>query len=521
MQKKITDFYMKYAEKNSITLPCAKAALADRHAVSITLEESRKLAQKIPMDTEFARLLDKAYIGRAISREEFLKMQLDLLSAELYNRYAKVTKTSLTCVFEDSYYKSLFDYQQFIGYGSSFNRISTHQIEAAVTAAWQGKNYSQRIWGTHRPTLARYLNRIVTTGFIEGSSGENMTAQLGKAMDMSAYEARRLIRTECSQVSSRANLLAYKENCTERFEFLAVLDYKTSERCRVIDGKIFNLSEAKIGINMPPLHPFCRSTTVPYLPDAELDHDDTRTARGADGESYKVPAKMKYREWHKAYVENYPAEVLTEKKYKHGSADAAQYDKYMKLLGHDAPKSFDEFQNIKYTGENDWRELKSDYRSEKYYSKHLTHDEKAAITGYVSGGSYQLNASLRDKTPLTEQSRLLMQGLDTALEKLPTYNGRVIRALVFDDSQKLKEFAKEHTIGNTVHYPAFTSASVLEGYHKEPTVQMNIISYTASNLQQYNAAECEILFRRGTSFKILGATLQGKTIIIEAEEVMK
>ncbi|MEG0839864.1 MAG: minor capsid protein [Hydrogenoanaerobacterium sp.] len=362
MQKKITDFYMKYAEKNSITLPCAKAAFADRRAVSITLEESLKLAQKIPMDTEFARLLDKAYIGRAISREEFLKMQLDLLSAELYNRYAEVTKTSLTCVFEDSYYKSLFDYQQFIGYGSSFNRISTHQIEAAVTTAWQGKNYSQRIWGTHRPTLARYLNRIVTTGFIEGSSGENMTAQLGKAMDMSAYEARRLIRTECSQVSSRANLLAYKENCTERFEFLAVLDYKTSERCRVIDGKIFNLSEAKIGINMPPLHPFCRSTTVPYLPDAELDYDDTRTARGADGESYKVPAKMKYREWHKAYVENHPAEVLTEKKYKHGSADAAQYDKYMKLLGHDAPKSFDEFQNLKYTDRVKWKFTKLDYR---------------------------------------------------------------------------------------------------------------------------------------------------------------
>lgn len=518
MSKKVVEFYRSYAEKEGVTLPAAKATMTDRRALNLTLEQCQALAKKSPLDSELKKLLDRAYLGRAISREEFLKMQLHLLSSELYNRYAETTKTSLTNVFEESYYKSLFDYQQFVGFGSSFNRISTHQIEAAVTTAWQGKNYSQRIWGDHRQTLARYLNRIVTNGFIQGSGGERMTSELRKATSMSAYDARRLIRTECNQVASRANLLAYRENGTPDFEFLAVLDYKTSERCRSMDGRHFALNEGRIGVNMPPLHPFCRSTTVPYLPDAEFDGDDTRTARSGSGETYKVPADMNYRDWHKQHVENNPAELLAEQKYKGGTADSAQYSKYLNVLGKDAPKTFDEFQNIKYTGGDDWRELKADYRSEKYYSNHLTHDEKAAVTSYISGGSYSLNASLRDGVPLTEQNKMLMQSLDSALEKLPPYEGRVVRTMDMSDTERLA-FAKQNTRGKIVQCLAYTSASVLEGYHERPAVKLNIISHTGKDLRRYNTAEGEVIFRRGAKFRMVDAHMDDITFVIDAEEV--
>lgn len=520
MGQKIADFYRQYAEQEHITLRQAKATITNRRTLTLTMEEGRRLAQQYPQDEELQRLLRKSYLGRAISREEFLLMQLNLFATELYGGYTDLTHKSSTELFEESYYRSIFDTQQFIGFGSGFNRISSHQIEAAVTTAWQGKNYSQRIWGDHRTSLARRLNRIVTTGFIEGCSSSEMVVELQKAMSAEAYAARRLIRTECCAVSNRASLLGYQENGTEQYQILATLDYKTSELCRSMDGKIFDSRNAKPGTNLPPFHPFCRSTTVPYWQHDEFDADETRVARNAKGEVYKVPANLTYTQWHKQHVESDPAEQLAEQKLKNGRSDAAQYKQYRQLLGKDAPKSFDDFQNIKYTDDENWRELKSDYRSEKYYSTHLTHEEKAAVTAYVGGGSYNLNVSLRDGLPLTEQDRVLMKNLDSALEKLPAYEGKVIRTLDFTTEEQM-EFMLKHTVNAVKSYPAYTSTSTLEGYHDKPSVKMVILSHTARDIRQFNESEGEILFRRGTKFKMLDVHMEDETYVIDAEEVVE
>lgn len=363
MEQKLRAFYRQYGDGEGISPRAAKAALQDRRALSLTLEEAQRLAGLYPEDPEIQRLLRQSYLARAVSREEYLMMQLELLASEAYGQYAEESGKSLNEVFEESYYKSIFDYQQFIGSGNaSFNRLSVHQIQAAVETAWKGANYSQRIWGRQRHSLARYLNRIISTGMIEGKSNGVMAAELRKAMDMSAYQARRLIRTECAQVCARADMLAYEENGTPQFQFLATLDLRTSEICREMDGKVFDVADRQIGVNTPPLHPFCRSTTIPYIPDEAFDRDAARSARNAAGETYKVPASMTYREWHKKYVESDPAEILAEKKIKNGAVDAKQYEKYAARLGDDAPKTFDDFQNVKYTDGEMMRFLEVDYR---------------------------------------------------------------------------------------------------------------------------------------------------------------
>jgi SPP1 gp7 family putative phage head morphogenesis protein len=369
MQRKINGYYRKYADKEKISYQAAKAIISDRTELNMTLKEYQRLAQQYPQDAVAKKLLDKLYYRRAVSREELLILQLNMLATNLYGNYSQETGKSLTENFEEVYYKTIFDRQQFLGFGSNFNRISTHQIEAASFTAWKGKNYSERIWGNHRISLARYLNRIVSSGAIQGTSNGQMAAALKKAMDMSAYQARRLIRTENSQVSSKANLLAYRENGTQRFQFRAVLDYKTSEICRSMDGKIFPVSEGKVGVNMPPMHPFCRSKTIPYIPNDELDSDNTRAARNGKGETYKVPADMTYREWYGKYVKGHEDEMLAEQKYKNGMADAKQYEEYKATLGKLAPRTLEQFQNMKYTAPAEWNMLKSRYRSQNYKNR--------------------------------------------------------------------------------------------------------------------------------------------------------
>lgn len=367
MTDKINEFYQKYADSNGITVKEAKAALNDPKLLKTTLEEYYALVDNYNDDPETKALLDKIGYARSISREEFLKLQLNTILSDLYFKYDELTTDTLTKSFEETYYKEIFDYQQFTGIGSSFQRISTNQILAAVSTNWSGKNYSERIWGNQRASLARRVNRIVTTGMITGRSPKEMRQDLEKEMNTSTYNARRLIRTECNYVTGQARLKAYNENGTKQYQFLAVLDLRTSEVCKSLDLKVFDVNKAKVGVNMNPMHPHCRSTTVPYVPDEEFDEDETRVARGYDGEVYKVPVNMKYEDWYKKYVKGNPEAELQETMLKHIYGDNAQFKKYRDLLGKEMPKSLEDFQKLKYTDSDGWEELKDFARYKRKY----------------------------------------------------------------------------------------------------------------------------------------------------------
>lgn len=142
---------------------------------------------------------------------------------------------------------------------------------------------------------------------IRGESPQKAISLLSKKMKTSRYNAGRLIMTESSAIYSASQKDCYKELDVEKYEFVATLDSSTSEICRDMDGKVFDMSDYKVGLTAPPLHCFCRSVTVPYLP----DEDGQRIARGEDGKNYYVPANMTYREWEKSFVYSGSKEDLT------------------------------------------------------------------------------------------------------------------------------------------------------------------------------------------------------------------
>lgn len=114
------------------------------------------------------------------------------------------------------------------------------------------------------------------------------------------YCASRLIRTEVNHFSNQGFLEGYKAAGIIRYRFMATLDLRTSAICRQLDGKTFLVEEAKAGENLPPMHPFCRSITVPVT----NNRTGTRWARDpVTGKSMTVPADMTYSQWYEKYVE--------------------------------------------------------------------------------------------------------------------------------------------------------------------------------------------------------------------------
>lgn len=90
---------------------------------------------------------------------------------------------------------------------------------------------------------------------------------------------------------------SYKETGIKKYRFLATLDIKTSEVCRNMDGKEFDVDKAVPGENLPPLHPWCRSTTISTMNKQVMDKLQRRARDPVTGKTYLIPANMNYNEW--------------------------------------------------------------------------------------------------------------------------------------------------------------------------------------------------------------------------------
>ena len=97
---------------------------------------------------------------------------------------------------------------------------------------------------------------------------------------------------------------------------------------------------------------------------------------------------------------------------------------------------------------------------------------------YKSGESYTLNAKLRDDIELNEYEQEIVNNLDKALKKLPTYKGKVYRDIQFDglgDGEARKSFVSGHIIDDVVQYSAYTSTSTKkDGYPLDVKLQFTL-----------------------------------------------
>jgi hypothetical protein len=64
----------------------------------------------------------------------------------------------------------------------------------------------------------------------------------------------------------------------------------------------FPVAEAQAGTNLPPMHPHCRSTTMPDTSDATLRKIKRFARDPATGKGITVPGNMSYQEWYGKYV---------------------------------------------------------------------------------------------------------------------------------------------------------------------------------------------------------------------------
>lgn len=302
IERDIEAFYARYAVKNQVTMDEARRLLTagELREFRMTLEEFIEKA-KNNADGRWTRELNAVYYRTRISRLEALLIQIRQEVEMLLGNARAGTQELLAGIYEDTYYRTVYEVQRGFRIGVSFAPLDMPTIEKAIMMPWLGENYSARIWA-NRDKLVRELRIKLTQAFIRGEGVEQTAKDLAERMQVSYSSAERIVRTESSFVTHQATWDGYKASgLVERYEFLATLDSRTSEICRMMDGKVFRLSEKEVGVNYPPLHPNCRSTVVPYFEDEEEPGE--RIARDSDRGVYHVPGNMTYSEWYERHVE--------------------------------------------------------------------------------------------------------------------------------------------------------------------------------------------------------------------------
>lgn len=317
LRKEINAFFGKYAVDNKVTLQEARRRLStiDVATFKEQLNEWYKQANELGLSKEYKNyiklLADRVYVSRLQHLEASIRFEAEKLATTKFNSITELVENNYLA----AYYKTYHTISTGLAMDVSYAAVNRVGLETAIKTRWEGRNYSDSVW-QHKDKLVQTMERILPQSFARGLSSNALGDMIAKELQVDRNRGRTLARTEVNYLANQATLSVYIRVGLLKYGYLATLDLRTSDICRSLNGKIFLVVKAQVGVNYPPMHPNCRSTTIPYLPD-EKDVED-RVARDETGQTIKVPRNMTQEQWIKKYAPKEQQERLLRflKKYK-------------------------------------------------------------------------------------------------------------------------------------------------------------------------------------------------------------
>lgn len=264
---------------------------------------------------KWSKQLENASAKVHISRLEALKIRTQQSLEMLYAKEHNMLKNAFSDAYKTGYYQSFFEFHKAAGIGFDIGTVDNNALEKLLYKPWaaDGRNFSERIWG-NKYQLVDTLHKELTQHIMLGQSVEKTADRIARdvvkrgapALDVhnsvkenlrkAKMNARRLVQTESAYFHSMGQKQMFDDLDVDKYEYVATIDSRTSDICAAMNGKIFDMKDYETGVNAPPLHVNCRSTTAPYFDDEyELELE-------ADKELYELPAGTSYNDWKNAFV---------------------------------------------------------------------------------------------------------------------------------------------------------------------------------------------------------------------------
>ena len=301
LEDKINTWYQRFATNNQISMAEARKLLTtgEMKELKWSVEEYIKHGKENAISGQWAKELENASARFHVSRLEALKLQTQQSIEALYGNQLDIVDSAMRKAYSQRYYRTAFEFQKGFGVGFAVDRLDENTLSNIINKPWavDGYNFSKRIW-TNKEKLIGELHSSLTRNIITGADPAKAIKEIKSKMGVSSNAAGRLIMTESAYFGSVAQKDMLNNLDVEKYEIVATLDSKTSEICRSLDGKVFDMKDYQAGVTAPPFHPYCRTTTAPYFDDwEELGVERERVARNDKGKNYFVDGNMTYKEW--------------------------------------------------------------------------------------------------------------------------------------------------------------------------------------------------------------------------------
>lgn len=259
IKKELESFYSRYSTKHGMTLEEARKKINTTELADFD-KKIRKLASKSRNKTITPEEIEQFEILRAkytVTRLDLLLHQIELRLIRMYGEQQITMEEHLKQVAAETYYAAS-------GLVANFARLPVAELTQIITVPWSGEMFSDTLW-KNKDLLVYNLNKVIKSGLVRGSSVQQMSRELQKAVGNSRYASERIVRTETGYVMNESTAKSYTDNGMEQYEFMANVDSKTSKVCKRLNRTVYKVSERQVGVNFPPMHPNCRSFIVPVI----------------------------------------------------------------------------------------------------------------------------------------------------------------------------------------------------------------------------------------------------------------
>jgi len=119
------------------------------------------------------------------------------------------------------------------------------------------------------------IKRIIRQGLIDGKGMRDIAKELRNSYNKSKWRLNTIARTEVMRASNYGRFDAWKRSEIVKYkQWLTAFDDRVCPECEGMNGEIQPLEQPfSSGDMMPPLHPNCRCTAIPFTKEVKMASD--------------------------------------------------------------------------------------------------------------------------------------------------------------------------------------------------------------------------------------------------------
>ena len=271
IEKEISYIYSKYGKNDKILY----ADLRKRIQTS-ELNKFKSILKSV-LNTYDTNIVTKDFLSttnklserKTITVLEYIQYMCQKYIMDMTTQNSKYVYELLYDVVLSAYCVYFYNYVNGIQKDIEFIPISDNDIQQIVKNKWGTATYLERLRDSSSKlydNIQQTIPRYIAMGFNSTSTTDGVNKLINSRYK---YDIT-VIRTTGDYMNNAAHKEVLYTIGIDSYRFVAILDNRTTEECRKLNNTVYKLSNAKVGINFPPIHFNCRSSVAPVItPDVE------------------------------------------------------------------------------------------------------------------------------------------------------------------------------------------------------------------------------------------------------------